>query len=254
MSISVSVSQGVMTIGFDRPEKKNAITAAMYLAMADTFAQAEADRAVRVIVMAGTPEAFTAGNDLEDFMKHPPSGAASPVLQFLGSLSRCGKPVLASVSGPAIGIGTTLLLHCDVVFASETARFSMPFVQLGLCPEAASSMLLATAVGQKKAAELLMFGEPFSAQDALAMGLVNRVVPVAELDTLVAERAAKLASLPASSLRETKRLMKGAMQDAVARQMALETETFARMLRAPEAKEAFAAFFEKRKPDFSTFD
>lgn len=254
MSIAVEITGGVMTLRFDRLARKNAITAEMYAALADALAQAERDPAVRAIVVAGHAEAFTAGNDLEDFMQRPPRGDDAPVFRFLRAVSTCPKPLVASVSGVAVGIGTTLLLHCDLVYASETARFSLPFVQLGLCPEAASSTLLAKVVGPRKAAELLMFGEPFTAQAALEMGLVNAVVPVAELEEQVSRRVARLVALPAPSLRATKRLMKQQQADAIAAQIALEVEVFSCMLREPAAKEAFAAFFEKRTPDFSAFD
>lgn len=257
MSIATRIDHGILTLTFDRLDRKNAITAAMYQTLADALRSAEADSAVRVIVIEGKPEIFTAGNDLEDFMKRPPTsgegGAPAPVFQFLHAIAEAGKPVIASVSGAAVGIGTTLLLHCDLVYASDTAKLTLPFTQLGLCPEAASSLLLPRLVGYQRAAEKLLLGEPFSAQEAFEMGLVTKVLPVAELDAHVQRQAAKLAALPASSLRETKRLMKGNDGAAVKSQMAEEASVFARMLVAPEAKEAFTAFFEKRKPDFSKF-
>jgi len=260
MSIATRIDRGILTLTFDRLDRKNAITAAMYQTLADALRSAEADSAVRVIVIEGKPEIFTAGNDLEDFMKRPPGGGekgagegGAPVFQFLYAIAEAGKPVIASVSGAAVGIGTTLLLHCDLVYASDTAKLTLPFTQLGLCPEAASSLLLPRLVGYQRAAEKLLLGEPFSAQEAFEMGLVTKVLPVAELDAHVQRQAAKLAALPASSLRETKRLMKGNDGAAVKSQMAEEASVFARMLVAPEAKEAFTAFFEKRKPDFSKF-
>ena len=258
MSIATRIDQGILTIGFDRIDKKNAITAAMYQTMADALTAAETDNAVRVIVIEGKPEIFTAGNDLEDFMKRPPTqgsdGAQPPVFQFLHAISHATKPVVASVSGAAVGIGTTLLLHCDLVYASDTAKLSLPFSQLGLCPEAASSLLLPRMVGYPRAAETLLLGEAFSAQEAVASGLVTTVLPLADLSDYVRQQAAKLAALPASSLRETKRLMKGDDVAAVEKKMAEEGDVFRRMLVAPEAKEAFTAFFEKRKPDFSKFN
>lgn len=257
MSISTSIDQGILTIEFDRAEKKNAITAAMYQAMADALRAAEADSAVRVILIRGKDEIFTAGNDLEDFMQRPPTGSEgtepAPVFQFLDQISHASKPIVAAVSGAAVGVGTTLLLHCDFVYASETARLSLPFTQLGLCPEAASSLLLPRLLGYQRAAEKLMLGEPFGAQEAHQLGLVTRVLPVAELHAFALQQARKLAALPASSLRETKRLMKGNDVAAVEKKMAEEGEVFRRMLVAPEAKEAFTAFFEKRKPDFTKF-
>ncbi|WP_454720006.1 MULTISPECIES: enoyl-CoA hydratase [Cupriavidus] len=258
MSILTTIEQGILTIEFDRLDKKNAITAAMYQAMADALRAAETDPAVRVILLRGKPEVFTAGNDLDDFLKRPPTGGEgeppAPVFQFLQQISQAGKPLVAAVSGPAVGVGTTMLLHCDLVYASETARLSLPFAQLGLCPEAASSLLLPRLLGYQRAAEKLLLGEAFGAQEAQQIGLVARVLPVAELHAFALQQARKLAALPASSLRETKRLMKGGDQAAVQARMLEEGETFRRMLQAPEAKEAFTAFFEKRRPDFSRFD
>ena len=253
MDISIEQGMGICTIRFNRPDKKNAITAAMYQRMADGFKAAEVDPSVRVIVLAGQPNIFTAGNDLEDFIKQPPSTGASPVFQFMAALKDAGKPVVAAVAGAAVGVGTTMLLHCDLVYAADNAKFSMPFSQLGLCPEFSSSLLLPRLVGYQRAAEKLMLGEAFLADEAQQMGLVNRVLPAAEFEAFVQAQAAKLAALPASSLRITKQLMKRGMADEINRQMEAEGEHFRRMLTAPEAKEAFTAFFEKRKPDFSRF-
>jgi enoyl-CoA hydratase/carnithine racemase len=253
MDILTSKDHGILTIEFNRPEKKNAITSAMYQTMADAIKDAESDAAVRAIVILGKPEIFTAGNDLEDFMKNTAISGDRPVAQFMRGLSTCSKPVVAAVAGNAVGIGTTLLMHCDLVYAAENAKFSMPFTQLGLCPEFASSMLLPQAVGYPRAAEKLMLGEAFSAQEAYDMGLVSRVVPTADLREFAHGQAAKLAALPASSLRVTKRLMKGAQADAIQAQMQEENKHFATMLGANEAKEAFTAFFEKRRPDFTKF-
>ncbi|WP_444633523.1 enoyl-CoA hydratase [Cupriavidus oxalaticus] len=258
MSIRTSIEQGILTLEFDRIDKKNAITAVMYQALADALRAAETDRNVRVILLRGKPEIFTAGNDLEDFLQRPPTAGEgteqAPVFQFLYQLSHASKPIVAAVSGAAVGVGTTLLLHCDLVYASDTARLSLPFVQLGLCPEAASSLLLPRLVGYQRAAEKLMLCEAFSAQEALEIGLVTRVLPVAELHDFALQQARKLAALPASSLRETKRLMKSGAMAEVDKQMADEGAVFRRMLMAPEAKEAISAFFEKRKPDFSKFE
>jgi enoyl-CoA hydratase/carnithine racemase len=257
MSILTTIERGVLTIEFDRIEKKNAITAAMYQQLADALRDAAGDAGVRAILIRGKAEIFTAGNDLEDFMQRPPTSgpqAAAPVFQFLDRISRAEKPVVAAVSGAAVGIGTTMLLHCDLVYASDTAKFSLPFVQLGLCPEAASSLLLPRLVGYQRAAEKLLLGEAFDAAEAHRIGLVTRVVPAAELHDFALAQAHKLAALPASSLRETKRLMKGADTAAIEQRMGEEGEVFRRMLQAPEAKEAFSAFFEKRKPDYSRFN
>lgn len=255
MEISTSKADGIYTIAFNRPEKKNAITALMYQAMADALKEADADSEVRAILFCGKPEIFTAGNDLEDFMKNPPrdGGEIPPVYQFMHALSHAVKPVVAAVSGAAVGIGTTMLLHCDLVYAADNAKFSMPFSQLGLCPEFASSLLLQQTAGYQRAAEKLMLGESFLADEAREMGLVNKVLPLAELPAYALAQAAKLAALPASSVRATKRLMKGNQTAAIDAKMLEENKYFSEMLTAPEAREAFMAFFQKRKPDFKQF-
>lgn len=254
MNILVERAEGVMTITLDRPEKKNAITSAMYQAMTDALAQAHDDAAVRAILIRGGAAAFSAGNDLEDFMKAPPTSSDAPVLQFLRQISTAQKPIVASVAGVAVGIGTTLLLHCDLVFAAESATFSLPFTQLALCPEAASSLLLPRLAGHALAAEKLLLGELFDANEAHRMGIVNRLLPAAEVDGFAFAQAVKLAALPASSLRVTKMLMKKAAEHEVAERMKEEVVHFGKMLLAPEAREAMTAFFQKRKADFSQFD
>ncbi|WP_353193265.1 enoyl-CoA hydratase [Pandoraea pnomenusa] len=243
----------VQVISFNRAHKKNAITAAMYSALAEGILQAEADPSLRVILIQGHAEAFSAGNDLEDFLKHPPTDGNAPVFQFLYAISQATKPIVAAVAGNAVGVGTTLLLHCDVVYAAETARFALPFTQLGLCPEAASSWLLPRVAGYQRAAEKLLFGEPFDVNEAVAMGFVNRVVPAAELTAYAAKRAAQLAAMPAASLRATKQLMKGDSARDVNERIREEALEFGKRLISPEAREAFTAFLEKRKPDFSQF-
>ncbi|MGD0022178.1 MAG: enoyl-CoA hydratase [Smithellaceae bacterium] len=253
MDILTSKANGILTITFNRPNKKNAITTAMYQTMANALKETESDVDARVILFRGSPEIFTAGNDLEDFMKNPPQKRNSPVYQFMRNLSRATKPVVAAVSGPAVGIGTTMLMHCDFVYAADNAQFSMPFAKLGLCPEFSSSMLLPQIAGYQRAAEKLMLGEAFSAQEACAMGLVNKVLPTAEIFAFAQVQTAKLAALPTSSLRATKRLMKGKELAAIKSKMEEEGKLFGKMLLSKEAKEAFTAFFEKRKPDFSKF-
>lgn len=254
MDILTKKEKGVLTIEFNRPEKKNAITSAMYQAMADALKDAEGDAAVRAIVIQGKPEVFTAGNDLDDFLKNSSAGIGDrPVAQFMRALSNATTPVVAAVAGNAVGIGTTMLLHCDLVYAAENAKFAMPFTQLGLCPEFASSMLLPQMVGYSRAAEKLLLGEAFGAAEAYGMGLVSRVVQVPELAELAHSQAAKLAALPASSLRVTKRLMKTAQTQAVNARMQEENKHFGEMLQSDEAREAFNAFFEKRRPDFTKF-
>ncbi|CAJ0685062.1 enoyl-CoA hydratase [Ralstonia wenshanensis] len=254
MSIRTETADGVLTLTFDRLDRKNAITAAMYQTLADALVAAETDPAIRVIVLAGHESVFTAGNDLEDFMKNPPKDESAPVHQFLKAISRATKPLIASVSGAAVGVGTTMLLHCDLVYASETAKLSMPFAQLGLCPEAASSLLLPQLAGYHRAADKLLFGEPFDANEARELGLINRVLPAGELDAFVRTQARKLTLLPPASLRATKRLMKEGATPQIAERMSVEGKQFGEMLRAPEAREAFTAFFEKRRPDFSKFN
>jgi enoyl-CoA hydratase/carnithine racemase len=253
MDIETTHTGDVLTIAFARPEKKNAITSAMYQTMADALAEAQQDPATRAVLIRGSAGIFSAGNDLEDFMKQPPVSDNAPVFQFLRAISSAEKPLVASVAGAAVGIGTTLLLHCDLVYAADTATFSLPFAQLGLCPEAASSLLLQRVAGYQGAAEKLMLGEPFDAKEAHRMGFVNRLLPAAEVDAFALQQAQKLAALPASSLRVTKQLMKRAAQHEIQTQMTDEAVHFAKMLLAPEAKEAFKAFFEKRKPDFRQF-
>ncbi len=245
---------GILRIEINRPDKKNALTAAMYQAMADAIKVAEADSKVRVVLIHGKADLFTAGNDLQDFLDNPPSDDKRPAFQFLYGISQAQKPIIAAVAGAAVGIGTTMLLHCDLVYAAPNARLQLPFVNLGLVPEAASSLLLPALIGYQRAAELLLLGEPFTAQKAKEIGLVTEVVPEDRLFDTAMAQAKKLASKPAASLRLTKRLMKQGQMAAVAQQIKLEASYFGERLDSPEAKEAFSAFLEKRKPDFGRFD
>jgi enoyl-CoA hydratase/carnithine racemase len=249
--ILTHIDAGVMTITFNRLDKKNSITSDMYAAMADAVAQAAADPAVRVVLFQGHESIFSAGNDIGDFLNKPPSTQESPVFRFLRGIATFEKPLLAAVAGPAVGIGTTMLFHCDLVYAGDNAAFSMPFVNLGLCPEAASSLLAPRMFGYHRAAEALLMGDPFFAEAAQEVGLVNRVVPPTEVNGYAQAQARKLAGKPLSSLIETKRLMKGGYQQEVLAKMDEEGQSFGRMLREPAAREAFGAFMEKRKPDFS---
>jgi enoyl-CoA hydratase/carnithine racemase len=242
---------GVLTITLNRLERKNSITSAMYGAMADALQSAASDSATRVVVLQGHETIFSAGNDIGDFLNQPPSGEGSPVFRFLGGIAQFAKPLIAAVCGPAVGVGTTMLFHCDLVFAGDNAAFSMPFVNLGLCPEAASSLLVPQMFGYHRAAEALLMGEPFMAEAALEAGFVNRVLPPTEANAYAQAQARKLATKPLSSLVETKRLMKKPHLPAVLQQMQEEGASFSRMLREPAAREAFTAFMEKRKPDFS---
>lgn len=249
--ILVHHEAGVCSITFNRLDKKNSITSAMYAAMADALQAAKDDAAVRVVVFQGHETIFSAGNDIADFLNQPPAGEGAPVFRFLRGLAAFPKPVIAAVCGPAVGIGTTMLFHCDLVYAGDNAAFSMPFVNLGLCPEAASSLLVPQMMGYHRAAEALLLGEPFMAEAALEVGLVNRVLPPTEARAYAHTVAAKLAAKPMSSLLETKRLMKQGQATQVMAVMAEEGASFGRMLREPAAREAFGAFMERRKPDFS---
>ena len=251
--IRTETNDRIARIELDRADKKNAITADMYQAMANALIAAEADPQVRVILIHGKPDCFTAGNDLKDFLERPPSADNSPVFQFLQGISTAAKPLVAAVGGPAVGIGTTMLLHCDFVYAAPNARFQLPFVPLGLVPEAGSSLLLPMLAGYQRAAELLMLGKPFTAEKALAAGIVTEIVPVDKLLAHAMEAAAALASLPPASLRMTKALMKAPHAAGLASAMLSEGEKFRAQLASAEAKEAMQAFFEKRKPDFSKF-
>jgi enoyl-CoA hydratase/carnithine racemase len=252
--IIIERSDGVLSIVLNRPARKNALTAAMYQQMADAFFDAENDATVRAVLIRANGDTFSAGNDLEDFMKAPPATEDSPVFQFLRALSTAKKPVVAAVAGAAVGIGTTMLLHCDLVYAATNAKFSLPFVQLGLCPEAASSLLLPRIAGYQRAAEKLLLGESFGADDAHGMGIVTRVLSTDEVESFAMAQAKKLVALPASSVKLSKALMKGDSAAEVKARMSEEAEHFGRMLKGGEAQEAFKAFFEKRKPDFARFD
>jgi enoyl-CoA hydratase/carnithine racemase len=250
--INVDIQDRVLTIRMDRPEKKNALTGAMYTAMTEALARAESDPAVRVVLITGSENCFTAGNDLVDFANAKP-GQPAPAIRYLETLAAAQKPVVAAVSGVAVGIGTTMLLHCDLVYAAAGARFQLPFVNLGLCPEAGSSLILPWRMGHHGAAELVFFGEPFGAEAARAFGLVNEVFADADLSASALGKARQLAEKPPHALRATKMLLKTAPADAIKQAMARETQQFAALLLAGEAKEAMAAFIERRKPDFSRF-
>ncbi len=242
---------GVMTLTLNRVARKNSLTATMYDALADALEAACADAAVRAVVIQGHETVFSAGNDIADFLDQPPTSPDAPVFRFLRGISSFPKPIVASVCGPAVGIGTTLLLHCDLVYAGDNAAFSMPFVNLGLCPEAASSFLAPQLMGYPRAAEALLLGEPFMAEAALEMGLINRIVPPAEANALAQRQALKLAAKPLAAVMETKRLLKKGNAARVAERIAEEGVSFSRMLQEPAAREAFGAFMEKRRPDFS---
>ena len=249
--ILIDTTAGVTTLTINRPDKKNSLTQAMYGALADGLETAAADAAVRVVVLQGHATIFSAGNDIGDFLDGPRATQDSPVFCFLRAIASFPKPLVAAVCGPAVGVGTTMLFHCDLVYAGDNAAFSMPFVNLGLCPEAASSLLVPQMMGYHRAAEALLLGEPFMAEAAMEVGLVNRVVPPMEANGVAQAQARKLAAKPLTSLMETKRFMKQAQMESVLARITEESQTFGRMLAEPAAREAFTAFMEKRRPDFS---
>lgn len=246
-SIVVERSERVLTLRMVRPEKKNALTVAMYQALREAVLGADADAGVSAIVIGGTADYFTAGNDLHDFQERArmPSPPPSAGLAFIEALTRCETPVIAAVNGPAIGIGTTMLMHCDFVFAGSAAVFRAPFVDLGLCPEASSSLLLPLLVGPRRAAQLLLAGEALDAEQAAACGLVTAVSADAEGQAL--EQARRLAAKPRESLRLTKRLMRRYWQGAVADTLEHEREQFAARLRSDDAQAALDRFFARAK-------
>ncbi len=251
--INVVVGDGMMRIGINRPGKKNAINRQMYSDLTEALQQAEDEDGVRVVFIHGTADCFTSGNDLADFAADPPSGEESSVFQFLTAISQASKPLVAAVNGPAVGIGTTMLLHCDLVYAGAQAEFQAPFVSLGLCPEAASSLLLPHLAGYQQAAEILLLGRPFDANKAYEIGLVNAVFRGKTVFPSAMAQAQLLAKQPPAAVRLAKKLMKKNFADKIPAVMAEEGRQFVARLRTAEAAEALGAFFEKRSPDFSSF-
>lgn len=252
--VSVQRDQGVISIRLNRPEKKNALTGAMYTAISDALDTLENEDDLRVGFITGTPDCFTAGNDLQDFLQNPPAGEDTPVFRFLNKIATLKKPLVAAVNGNAVGVGTTMLLHCELVYAAPNAKFQMPFVNLGLCPEAGSSLLLPQIIGYQRAAQLLMLGDTFTAEEAHQWGIVNEVFYNEDYQEKAYQKAVQLARQPAKSLRITKQLLRHANAAVLKDIMGQEGEHFTAMLTGPEAKEAMAAFMEKRKPDFSQFN
>ena len=243
-------SGSISRVTLNRPAKKNAMTSSMYVSMAEFFNDAAKDDGVRVVLWDAGGDSFSAGNDIEDFLKNPPGAGESPQAQLANALLNFDKPLIAAVKGVAIGGGTTLLTHCDFVFAGESARFQLPFVNLGLVPEFGSSWSLPARSGHIRAAELILLGQPFDAKLAAEIGLVTRVVPNdSVLDTAI-ETAEKLAAKPPGALQACKRLMKHSQREQIAQAIKVENEEFASRVRSAEAKEAFTAFLEKRAPDF----
>ena len=250
MEIKVARDGAVMNVRLDRPDKRNAITVAMYSALAAAFEAASAEDAVRAVTIAGSGGLFTSGNDIRDFQQLREIGPDMPVFRFLRAIAGCPKPIVAGVSGAAVGIGTTMLLHCDLVYAAPSAIFSLPFVDLALVPEAASSLLLPRLIGHQRAAKHLILGDPFGAETALGFGLVSDIVEEGALEEKLAAAASRIAAKPPEAVQLTKRLLR---EDggAAANRMAEEGGLFEARLRSAEAAEAFMAFFEKRPPDFS---
>lgn len=252
--VLVSRQGRALKISLNNPKRKNALTLDMYTAMAEALMEAQDDPGVRVVVLTGEGGCFTSGNDLGDFMKSPPTGEDSPVARFLSELAAFPKPVVAAVSGPAIGIGTTMLLHCDLVLADDTAKFRLPFVNLALVPEAASSLLLPGIVGHRVASELFLLGDAFDAEAARQHGIINRVCTAEALESEALALAERLAAQPPAALRETKALLKHAGTEAVEETMRREGALFRKRLASPEAMEAMQAFMARREPDFSRFE
>lgn len=245
--------QGVLELVINRPERKNALSMAMYLELATQLRRAAEDGSVRVVVITGAGGCFTSGNDLEDFAQGEKAiQPEAPLPQFMEALFSFPKPVVVAVEGVAVGIGTTMLLHCDLVFASPGSEFRLPFAKLGLCPEFGSSLLLPRLVGHAKASEWLLLGKPFDAAAAAAAGLVNRVVD-APLE-VARDHARQLALMAPSALRHTKALLRAPLQEELRATMAKEAAIFIAALRGPEFAEAATAFFAKRPPDFSRFE
>ncbi|TMH22046.1 MAG: enoyl-CoA hydratase [Betaproteobacteria bacterium] len=245
--VRAETAGGIARIALDRPEKKNAFTAEMYRQLGDALAAADAAADVRAVLLHGTSECFSAGNDLADFLKPRRPDEESPATALFRTLPVMRKPVVAAVAGPAIGIGCTLLLHCDLVYAGENARFQLPFVPLGIVPEFGSTLLLPLLAGYQRAAELLLLGEPFTAEQAREAGIVNAVVASAEVLQIAERKARALAALPPESVRLTKALLKATQRGALEARIAEESRIFAERLASPEAKAAMRAFLEMRK-------
>jgi len=250
--IKSSVTERIADIELARLDKKNAFTADMYAQLAGALSAADADANVRVVLLHGSSDCFSAGNDVNDFLKRDLT-VASPAVRLFDALPGMKKPVVAAVGGPAIGIGSTLLLHCDLVYAAQNARFQLPFVPLGITPEFGSTYLLPLLAGYQRAAELLLLGQPFNAEKAKEVGMVSQIFPENELLQKAREAARALAALPPESIRLTKQLMKKRYGTALDETIREETKIFSERLSSAEAKEAMSAFLEKRKPDFSRF-
>jgi enoyl-CoA hydratase/carnithine racemase len=249
--VRVTRSDGVLAITLARPDRRNAITVAMYAALADAIEGASGDQSTRVITIRGEGQDFAAGNDLADFLEAAPRlDEEIPVWRLLRALATCETPLVAAVHGNCVGIGTTMLLHCDLVIADETARFSMPFVDLGLVPEAASSLLFPRLAGRRRAARYLLLAEPFGIEEAEAIGLISHRATPGALEEKLEKLVIALLAKPPEALRQTQRLLRHGARDEILERMKLESSLFAERLASAEVKEAIAAFFEKRRPNF----
>lgn len=251
--IRTELTDGLFSVVMNRPDRKNALNMAMYGALESALTQADSDDRVRVLLLSGSGGNFTSGNDLADFLDASFVSGESPVKRFLETLFRARKPIVAAVEGMAIGVGVTMLLHCDLVYAGEGARFQMPFVNLGLCPEAGSTLLLPRMMGHQRAAELLLLGEPFTAARAAEVGIVNALFPDNEVLSSARAKALQLASQPAAAVRMTKALLKRGSAAELHETALHEVDCFTERLRSPEVQEALQAFMQHRKPDFSRF-
>ena len=244
-------SGGVLRVELNRPAKKNAMTSAMYVTLADTFHQAAADEDTRAVLWHGAGDSFCAGNDLEDFLKNPPGPGESPQAKLMTALLDFDKPLVTAVRGAAIGGGTTMLLHCDFIYAGESTKFQLPFVNLALVPEFGSSCLLPARIGHVRAAELILLGGAFDARRAADIGLVTQILTDQAVLPIATETARRLATKPTSALQASKRLMKRPFHDQIKAAMMAENEAFSAQVRSEDAKEALTAFMEKRVPDFT---
>ena len=249
--ILTETSGSILRVTVNRPAKKNAMTSAMYIALADVFDNAAKDDDIHVVIWDAAGDSFSAGNDVEDFLKNPPGPGESPQARLGNALLNFDKPVIAVVKGAAIGGGTTLLTHCDFVYAGESAKFQLPFVNLGLVPEFGSSWSLPARFGYIRAAELFMLAQPFNAELAAAIGLVTRVVPDDELSVIASQTAEKLAAKPIGALRASKKLLRGSSREQVEQAIKAETVEFSSRVRSVEVKEVLTAFMEKRPPNFA---
>ena len=241
----------VLRVQLNRPTKRNAMTSAMYLSLASIFNEAAKDENTRAVLWYGAGDSFSAGNDIEDFLKNPPGPGESPQARLMEALVNIDKPIVAAVQGAAIGGGTTMLTHCDFIYAGESAKFQMPFINLAVVPEFGSSCSMPARIGHLRAAELILLGAPFDARRAAELGLATQVFPDKDVLAKATETAQKLAAKPAAALQASKRLMKQPFRDQIKAAMKAENEEFSAQVRSEDAKEAFTAFLEKRKPDFT---